>query len=87
MNNPNPIPPYPTTIDPTQDGISTCLFHRQWEWSMTYIVPTMPRCPYCNGIANPRIGYHHLCAARAKLNIKFTPLDCTPKCPCKACNP
>lgn len=75
---------FPRTVIPS-DGHTTCLIHRQWEWTMTHYVPHMPRCPLCGGIADPRAPTHPLCQARHARGLPTPPLDCTPRCSCAAC--
>jgi len=75
---------FPTRLVPT-DGKTTCLLHRQWEWTMANYVPTMPRCTICGGVVDPRIPAHHLCVARQRGGLPITVLDSTPRCNCAKC--
>lgn len=76
---------FPREIDRSRDGITTCLFHRQHEWSMAHYVPLMPKCTICGGICDPRQTAHELCEARQLRGLPITQLDSTPKCSCKSC--
>lgn len=42
-------------------------------------------CPHCGGRADPRIGFHHLCKARADRGMPTPMLDATPHCHCHTC--
>jgi hypothetical protein len=63
----------------------SCLFHRQWEWTMKNYVPLMPHCTICGGKIDPRLTAHHLCVARQKRGVPTPVLDNTPECGCMAC--
>jgi hypothetical protein len=75
---------YPRELINT-DGRTTCLWHRQWEWTMKHYVPTMPRCTICGGICDERLTAHHLCVERQKRGLPILMLDNTPKCGCRKC--
>ena len=68
------------------DGKTTCLFHRQWEWTMANYVPTMPKCSICGGVCDPRLTAHNLCVELQKRNLPIQVLDSTPKCNCAKCS-
>ena len=77
---------FPRTIDRTQDGITTCLLHRQWEWTIANYVPTMPHCTICGGVVDPRLSAHSLCTERQKRGLPIMQLDSTPRCDCAKCS-
>lgn len=77
---------YPKSVDRSLgDGDTTCLLHRQWQWTMANYVPHMPKCSICGGVCDPRLDAHHLCVARQKRSLPTTKLDNTPKCGCAHC--
>lgn len=76
---------FPRELDRTTDGITTCLWHRQWVWSMMNYVPKMPRCALCGGICDPRQTAHELCKALARRGRPTPQLDGAPKCGCAKC--
>lgn len=67
------------------DGKTTCLMHRQHEWTLANYVPHMPRCTICGGVVDPRLETHALCRARVNTGQSITPLDSTPVCSCAVC--
>jgi hypothetical protein len=80
------IPPFPREIDYSLgDGKTTCLNHRQWEWTIAYYYPTMPDCTICGGKCDPRQTAHCLCEARQKRNLPILRLDYKPECSCAKC--
>ena len=68
------------------DGHTTCLMHRQWEWTMKNYVPTMSKCNICGGVVDTRLAAHALCVSRRGLNLATPRLDAPlPQCSCRPC--
>jgi hypothetical protein len=67
------------------DGVSTCLFHRQHEWSSKFYATLMPLCTICGGRCDPRQSLHALCEARQKRGLPTPQLDSFPACGCSMC--
>lgn len=76
---------WPTELDRTQDGITTCLWHRQWEWTMAHYIPLLGHCDLCGGKVDPRLLRHNLCEARHKRGLTTPRLDNIPACGCNRC--
>lgn len=67
------------------------VWHAAWEDRVegfdTGRIPTVP-CPHCGGRADPRIGFHNMCAVRVELGqTEIRPLDVgAVLCDCAPCS-
>jgi hypothetical protein len=78
--------PFPTQVDRSKgDGVTTCLFHRSWEWSLKYYAPLMPLCTFCGGRCDPRLTAHELCKSLASRQLPTPKLDSFSFCSCAKC--
>jgi hypothetical protein len=78
--------PFPVGIDRSKgDGTTTCLMHRQWEWSNKFYAPLLPFCEICGGRCDPRLKAHELCAARKRNGVSTPKLDFWHCCYCSKC--
>lgn len=68
------------------DGHTTNLWHRQHEFYLSDIVPTLPKCDICGGCTgDKRSPRHELCRLRAERGTATPRMDYISECGCAPC--
>jgi hypothetical protein len=71
-------------VEAEESGARSCLHHEIHQWVQENV--ELPLCPHCQGPADPRLGFHNLCAEYAKRGREITRrLDVRSACSCWPC--